>query len=239
MCGRFTLRAPASLIAEQFALFELPLLLPRFNIAPSQPVPAIRLRPGAPAPMREFVALRWGLIPSWARDASIGNRLVNARSETAAEKPAFRAALARRRCLVAADGFYEWQKLGRRTQPYFIHFVDDRVFAFAGLWEAWEGADRSAIETCTLLTTAPNELLQPIHERMPAILPPSDYAQWLNPALDAAGAALLLRPHPPRDLRAEPVGAYVNSPAHEGLGCLAPVADGPPLFADGDDHGDA
>ena len=231
MCGRFTLRAPASLIAEQFALFELPQFLPRFNIAPSQPVPAIRLRPDASPPTRELVALRWGLIPGWAPDPSIGDRLINARSETAAEKPAFRTALARRRCLAPADGFYEWQKRGRRKQPYFIHFVDDRVFAFAALWELWEGADHSLIESCAILTTAPNELMRPIHDRMPAILPPDDYQQWLDPALSAAHAALLLRPHPAEELRAESVGAYVNSPSHEGPRCLAPADDAPRLFS--------
>ena len=157
MCGRFTLRAPASVVAEHFALFELPPFTPRFNIAPTQPVPVIRLAPGtvpvfAPAktglspsgasdstPRRELVFLRWGLIPSWAKDPSIGNRMINARAETVAEKPAFRTALRRRRCLLAADGFYEWQAAGRRKQPYFIRLRDDRPFAFAGLWEMWEG----------------------------------------------------------------------------------------------------
>ena len=180
MCGRFTLRAPASVIAEQFALFEVPPFTARFNIAPTQPVPVIRMRPGpslrARRGSRELVWLRWGLVPGWAKDPAIGSRLINARAETAAEKPAFRTALRQRRCLVAADGFYEWQQAGRTKQPYFIHLRDDRPFAFAGLWEAWEGADHAWLETCTLLTTGPNDVVRPIHDRMPVILPPQAYS---------------------------------------------------------------
>jgi putative SOS response-associated peptidase YedK len=255
MCGRFTLRAPASVVAEHFALFELPPFTPRFNIAPTQPVPVIRLAPrtqagtvpifapakmglspsGPSAPRRELVFLRWGLIPSWAKDPSIGNRLINARAETVAEKPAFRTALRRRRCLLAADGFYEWQAAGRRKQPYFIRLRDDRPFAFAGLWETWEGRtgtdpDSSAqsepvpvrsIESCTLLTTEPNELMRPIHDRMPAILAPDDYAAWLDPAVQEPAQLLpLLRPYPSEAMVARPVGTLVNSPANDVPECI-------------------
>ena len=233
MCGRFTLRAPASVVAEQFALFEVPPFAPRFNIAPSQPVPVVRLGKGdsplsprgtVPFSGRELVWLRWGLIPSWAKDPAIGNRLINARAETVAEKPAFRAALRRRRCLVAADGFYEWQWTGKRKQPYFIRLRDDRPFAFAGLWESWEGLDCSQIESCTLLTTEPNELMRPIHDRMPVILPTDGYQAWLDPAVERPEQlAPLLCAYPADEMRAEPVSTFVNSPANEGLRCIEPV----------------
>jgi putative SOS response-associated peptidase YedK len=220
MCGRFTLRAPASLVAEQFGLFEMPLFLPRFNIAPTQSVPVIRLRPEQAPPQREFVTLRWGLVPSWAKDPSIGNRLINARAETVAEKPAYRAALARRRCLIVADGFYEWQKSGRTKQPYWIHLHDDHPFAIAGLWESWQGPDAAPLETCTLLTTDANELMRPIHDRMPVILPPSAYASWLDPAGTSAAVLPFLQPYTAADMIATPVGSYVNNPAHEGPQCI-------------------
>ena len=242
MCGRFTLRAPASVIAEQFALFEVPPFTARFNIAPTQPVPVIRMRIGpsaaltpGPSPAtgegrdrkdsatlgRELVWLRWGLVPGWANDPAIGSRLINARAETAAEKPAFRTALRQRRCLVAADGFYEWQQAGRTKQPYFIHFCDDRPFALAALWDAWEGADHARLETCTLLTTGPNDLLRPIHDRMPAILPPQAYCCWLDPAVqDPRQLSPLLVPYPSDQMEAYRVGSLVNSPSHDAPGCI-------------------
>ena len=253
MCGRFTLRAPVSVVAEQFALLDVPPFTPRYNIAPTQPVAVIRPRsvPPLPSPVsaegpgarasspasgegsdggvsgpspRELVWLRWGLIPSWARDPAIGNRLINARAETVGEKPAFRAALRRRRCLIAADGFYEWQRAGARKQPYFIRLRDDRPFAFAGLWESWEGADHSALETCTILTTDANEVMRPIHDRMPVILAPDDYARWLDPAIESpAPLAGLLRPYAADDLTASAVSPHVNSPAHEDPRCIEPA----------------
>ena len=226
MCGRFTLRAPASVVAEQFGLFELEPFTPRFNIAPTQPVAAVRLTAEDSPPQRELVWLHWGLIPSWAKDPKIGARMINARSETAAEKPAFRAAFRRRRCLVAADGFYEWQRRGGRKQPYFIRMKDDRPFAFAGLWEHWEGADGTVISSCTLLTTGPNELMEPIHNRMPVILAAGDYDRWLDPAVEQAGPlAPLLRPYPGDEMVAYPVGTYVNSPTHDDPGCAERVAE--------------
>jgi len=175
MCGRFTLRAPASVVAEQFALFDVEPFTPRFNIAPSQSVAVVRITPAAAEATRELAWLRWGLVPSWADDPAIGNRLINARAETAHQKPAFRAAFRRRRCLVPADGFYERRRTGSGKQPYFFRLRDDRPFAFAGLWESWEGVDNSAVESCTLLTTEPNELMRPIHNRMPVILPAASY----------------------------------------------------------------
>ncbi|MBN2472979.1 MAG: SOS response-associated peptidase [Pirellulales bacterium] len=228
MCGRFTLRAPASVVAKQFALFELPPFAPRFNIAPSQPVPVVRLPPRQPESPRELVWLCWGLIPGWAKDPAIGNRMINARSETAAEKPAYRAAFRRRRCLVAADGFYEWQRGGKRKQPYFIRLRDDRPFALAGLWESWEGPDHAAIESCTILTTEPNALMRPIHNRMPVILAEDAYQPWLDPgAQQPERLRAMLCPYPEQDMTAHPVGTYVNNPTHEGPQC---VEQAPALF---------
>jgi putative SOS response-associated peptidase YedK len=223
MCGRFSLRARLAELLAEFALDEqqAPPLAPRYNIAPSQPVFAVRERPGAAPAMREAVWLRWGLIPSWASDAAIGNRMINARAETVAEKPAFRAALSRRRCLVAADGFYEWKAEGRAKQPYFIHFADDRPFAFAGLWESWEGPEHSSIESCTILTTEANELMRPLHDRMPVILQRRDYAKWLDAAEQKSAALLpLLVPYTGDDLEAYPVRRLVNSPSHDDAECI-------------------
>jgi putative SOS response-associated peptidase YedK len=168
MCGRFTLRASPRLIAEQFDLFNMPELKPRYNVAPSQSVAVVRQQPDAEG--RELALLKWGLIPAWAADAKIGNRMANAHSETAASKPSFRSAFKRRRCLVVADGFYEWQKVGSKKQPHFIRLRDDRPFGIAGLWERWD-KQGEPIESCTLLTTEPNELMKPIHDRMPVIIP--------------------------------------------------------------------
>jgi putative SOS response-associated peptidase YedK len=224
MCGRFTLRAPASLVAEQFALFDAPPFEPRYNIAPTQPVVVVRQAGVEASIPRELVWLRWGLVPSWAQDPAIGNRLINARAETAAEKPAFRAAMRRRRCLVVADGFYEWQRTGGRKQPYFIHMRDDRPFAFACLWESWEGADHSALETCVILTTDPNDLMRRIHDRMPVIVSPNDYGRWLDPAIEKPDQlAALLRPYATDELIGYPVSPHVNSPAHDDPRCIEPM----------------
>ena len=218
------MRAPASVIAEQFSVFEVPLLKPRFNIAPTQAVPVVRMAPQQSEPQRQFVFLHWGLVPSWADDPAIGNRMINARAETAADKPSFRTALRRRRCLIVADGFYEWQKLGKRRQPMFIHLRDDRPLAFAGLWESWEGAGHSALESCTILTTEANDLVRPIHDRMPVIVAPEDYARWLDPAVQKPEPVLpLLRPYPSEPMEAYPVGTRVNSPARDEERCLERV----------------
>jgi putative SOS response-associated peptidase YedK len=237
MCGRFTLRAPASVIAESFALFEVPDFAPRYNIAPSQLVAVVRdaevLSDSGekPAPQsggrRELVFLRWGLIPSWTKDPAIGNRMINARAETVAEKPAFRAAFRRRRCLVAADGFYEWQQTGKQKQPYFIRMRDDRPFGFAGLWESWEGADHSAIESCTLLTTEANDLMRPIHDRMPVIVAPNHYARWLDPSnAEPKQLMPLLAPYPSEAMTAFAVSTLVNSPTSDEPRCIEPVSLG-------------
>jgi putative SOS response-associated peptidase YedK len=204
MCGRFTLKAKREAIAAEFDLPDVPLLEPRFNVAPTQAVAAVRLDKETGA--RRLDLLRWGLVPSWSDDPSIGNRMINARAETVAEKPAYRNAFKARRCLIAADGFFEWQKQpGGRKQPFYIHRKDDRPFAFAGLWEHWE-REAGALDTCALITTAPNALVRPIHDRMPAILRREEYDRWLDPSVkDTAVVSALLRPYPAEEMIATPV----------------------------------
>lgn len=222
MCGRFTLITPAEALAEQFQLFEIPSLAPRYNIAPTQPVAAVRRVPGDG--QRELVLLRWGLVPFWAKDPGIGARMINARSETVAEKPAFRAAFRRRRCLVPADGFYEWRRLERGKQPFYVRLRDERPFAFAGLWERWEGPDETAIDSCTLLTTEPNDLIRPVHSRMPVILSPKDYDLWLDPGVQKAELLQpLLRPYPSEGMLAYPISTWVNKPKNDSPRCIEPL----------------
>ena len=202
---------PASRLAEQFLPGEPLSVAPRYNIAPSQPVLAVRTSPAAGR--REFAMPRWGLVPAWARDATIGNRLINARAETVSEKPAFRRAFRERRCLIPADGFYEWKKEGAGKRPFYVRRRDGAPFAFAGIWERWEGTGGEAVETCAILTTEPNELLAPLHDRMPLIVPPEEYGRWLDPSLRAPERlAPLLRPFPSAALEAFPVGREVNNP---------------------------
>jgi putative SOS response-associated peptidase YedK len=224
MCGRFSLRARAvEMLAGYFDLMDIPLLAARYNIAPSQPVSVVRLKPTQSRTQRELVHLHWGLIPSWAKDPAIGNRMINARAETLAEKPAFRAPLQRRRCLIAADGFYEWHGTGRSKQPYFIHFRDDRPFAFAGLWESWEGPDQLAMESCTIITTEASELIRPIHDRMPVILTHENFSIWLDPKLQKSQKfTSLLAPYADVEMEAYPVTTLVNSPSHDEPGCIVP-----------------
>lgn len=227
MCGRYTLTTPPPELAEHFALDATPReVRPRANIAPSQPVAVIRALPDG---RRHLDLVRWGLIPAWAKDAAIGNRLINARAESAAQKPAFRSALRHRRCLIPADGFYEWRAVGRHKQPYWIGFEGRGPFAFAGLWEHWEDRERGhLVESCTILTTVANDRVRPLHERMPVIVAPADYQRWLDPAEPGAEAlADLLQPYPAADMIAYPVSRAVNNPGNDSLDLLAPV-DGPP-----------
>jgi putative SOS response-associated peptidase YedK len=220
MCGRFTLGTSADALREFFPLFDELDWQPRYNIAPSQMVAAVRRLPQADRP--KFVRLRWGLVPSWADDPKIGNRLINARSETAADKPAFRAAFRQRRCLILADGFYEWQKAAGQKQPYFIHMTDGKPFAFAGLWEQWNKGN--AFESCTILTTDANELLRPLHNRMPVILDRAAWEQWLDPAeQQPARLQAVLQPFPSEAMTAYPVGKQVNSPRFDSKECVLPV----------------
>jgi putative SOS response-associated peptidase YedK len=230
MCGRFTLRTPAAQLAEAFELFREPELTPRYNIAPSQMVAAIRFEEERTP--RELVLLKWGLIPFWAKDPKIGNRLINARAETVATTPAFRAAFQRRRCLIPADGFYEWKRLdAKHKQPYYIARPDRGPFAFAGLWERWRPEGGDAIESCTIITTDANETMAPLHDRMPVILPPSAYDHWLDPGRDdASELQSLLRPCPPDDLTLTAVSTLVNSPRNESADCLRPADTQGELF---------
>jgi putative SOS response-associated peptidase YedK len=222
MCGRFTLRTSANLVAETFGLFEgLGELPPRYNIAPTQTVLAIRRTDASPA----FCRLRWGLVPFWADDLKIGNRLLNARADSVADKPAFRAAFVRRRCLIPADGFYEWTAVGKRKQPFHFQMRGGQPFAFAGLWERW-GKDESAVESCTIITTDANGTVRPIHDRMPVILPARDHARWLDPAVADKSVLLeMLRPYPESEMTARAVSERVNSPKNEGPECLEPAGD--------------
>jgi len=222
MCGRFTLFEPDKVLAREFGVADLPSLTARYNIAPSQPVAAVRA--AAAGSGREFAFLRWGLIPSWAKDPSIGERLINARAETAREKPSFRNAFRKRRCLIPASGFYEWRRQERGKQPYYVRMRDGRLFAFAALWDRWESPDGDAVETCAILTTAANAVLAPIHDRMPVILPPGEYARWLDPSLrETESLASLLVPFPPDGMVSFPVSTRVNSPAADDEGCVAPL----------------
>ena len=210
-------------VAKAFELFEipsLPELLPRYNIAPTQQVLAIRASEGTGR--REPVLLRWGLVPSWAKDSKIASATINARGESVATKPAFRSAFKARRCLIVADGFYEWQKLGTKKQPYFIHRRDDFPFAFAGLWERW-GPER--LETCSIVTLPANPFMQRLHERMPAILRPSEFDAWLDPERrdPQSLAGLLLLPDSMEDFTADPVSTTVNSPRNDVPECIATI----------------
>jgi putative SOS response-associated peptidase YedK len=221
MCGRFTLRSPGEAVAEAFALPEVPDLLPRFNIAPGKPVAVVREMPQAQD--RQLAFLRWGLIPPWADDPSFGDRLANARSETAAAKPSFRRAFRSRRCLVVADGFFEWRQADGCKQPYFVGLKNDRPFGLAGLWERWEKGD-DPVESCTVLTTGANELMRPVHGRMPVILPPDQYALWLDPGCqDTAKLAKLLRPFPSEGMLAYRVSTLVNDPRNDVPQCVEAI----------------
>jgi putative SOS response-associated peptidase YedK len=212
VCGRYALYTDPETLMTLFELSDVPRdLVPRYNIAPSQDVPAVR---GAAGGGRELVRLRWGLVPSWAKAATGGYKMINARSETAAQRPAFRAALARRRCLLPASGFYEWRRAGGGPAvPYFIHRQDGAPMALAGIWERWRG-DGETIESCAILTTSANEAVAAIHDRMPVLVAPADRDRWLDPALPQVPADLL-GPAPAGDLALHAVGPAVNSPRND------------------------
>lgn len=221
VCGRFTLSAPSDELAAIFELEGEIAASPRYNIAPTQQVLAVRV-PQANAP-RQPCLLRWGLVPAWARDLEMSARLINARAETVFEKPSFRDAFKQRRCLVLADGFYEWQKAGKRKQPYYFQMSNKRPFALAGLWERWEKGD-APVESCTLITTAANATVRPVHDRMPVILEPGDYDAWLDPSnRDVEVVRALLRAYPADAMRAAPVGLGVNNPKKDDPSCVAPL----------------
>ncbi|MDZ8055827.1 MAG: SOS response-associated peptidase [Aulosira sp. ZfuVER01] len=227
MCGRFTLNQTAAALAQAFDVEAVPDLAAQYNIAPTQMVATVIHKPESHK--REFQQLRWGLIPSWAKDPGIGAKLINARAETVAEKPSFRSAFKHRRCLVLADGFYEWQRQQHKKQPFYFRFQNGQPFAFAGLWEKWQSPEGEEITSCTILTTAANEVLQPIHDRMPVILAPSDYNLWLDPQEQKPEVLQeLLHPYPAAAMTSYPVSTLVNKPQHNTPECIMPISENNP-----------
>ncbi|MDQ3864253.1 MAG: SOS response-associated peptidase [Actinomycetota bacterium] len=221
MCGRYTLSTPAGRLAEEFRVDEGAVEIPpSYNIAPTQEVAAVL----AEGDRRRLEMLRWGLVPSWADDPEIGARMINARSETAAEKPSFRSAFRNRRCLIAADGFYEWKRENGGKQPYYFRMQDGRPFAFAGLWESWDKGGDGPLRTCAILTTRANSVLDGIHDRMPVILPPDSYDAWLDPDADKEELTELMMPYLGDDLETYPVSRFVNSPRNNDERCIEPAA---------------
>lgn len=225
MCGRYTLATVQEQLVEEFDLFETELIEPRFNIAPTQSAPVVRMIESGSK--RQLDSFRWGLIPHWAKDPSIGSRMINARSEGVEAKPAFRTPLRRQRCLVPCTGFYEWKKLegGTRSrprkQPYYIRRLDERVFAFAGLWDRWRAPGGETIESYAILTTEPNERVRPLHNRMPVIVAPGDYELWLDPTVQGVDPLKrLFQPYPSDELVAYAVGTQVNNPARDDASCI-------------------
>lgn len=218
MCGRFALTANPEVIQQAFNLESVTKeLVPRYNIAPSQPVAVITNQNP-----KQLDFFKWGLIPSWSKDPAIGNKMINARAETAAEKPSFKAAFKRRRCLIPASGFYEWAQATK--QPMYIHLNDQDVFAFAGLWEQWFSPDGSEILSCTILTTEPNELLGTFHHRMAVILRPEDYATWLTPGeVDPMSLMPLMQPYSAEKMDAYEVSKSVNSPVNDSFDLIQPL----------------
>lgn len=222
MCGRFVRKSTEEEVAEEFGIEpgDFPFKLePRYNIAPGQQAAAV-LFDGR----RKVEGLQWGLIPSWAKDHKIGYRMINARAETLASKPSFRNPLKKKRCLVVADGFYEWRKEGTKKTPMFVRLKDGRPFAFAGLYDSWKSPEGKTLKTCTIITTTPNKLLAPIHDRMPVILDRDAYAAWLDPGIEDPGRLLgLLKAYPELEMEACRVGQAVNSPRNDGPECIQPV----------------
>ncbi|NJL64972.1 MAG: SOS response-associated peptidase [Methylacidiphilales bacterium] len=225
MCGRYTLSQPADAIAKYFKIQDISSLKPqytRYNIAPTQTVLAVSQN--QETNQRSLQQFRWGLIPSWAKDASMGAKLINARAETVAEKPSFRAAFKRRRCLVVADGFYEWQRIEGKKQPYYFQLQDKQPFAFAGLWEQWQPPEGEEIDSCAILTTNANELMEPIHARIPVILQPEDYDLWLDVQVqDPEMLKPLLQSFPADAMTAYPVITVVNNARNNTPECIVPL----------------
>lgn len=222
MCGRFTLSLDPAQLREAFPWLFIPEdLKPRYNIAPSQPVAVV-----ANTSSDKINFFSWGLVPSWAKDPSIGSHMINARAETIAEKPAFRSSYRHRRCLILANGFYEWQSDSNGKVPYYIYMRSRKPFAFAGLWDMWTHPDGSFLPSCTIITTTPNELILSIHNRMPVILPVSAYQTWLDLDLqDTQKLDHLLAPYPASEMTAHAVSKYVNAPQNDAPECIQPVSN--------------
>ena len=223
MCGRYRLSRRKQLVEEYFdsAPWDDD-WNPRFNIAPTQLVPVIRQNPKEP--VRELSLMRWGLIPSWAKDSSVTASMINARSETASTKPAFRDALKSRRCLIPADGFYEWMRTGKAKQPYCFEVGEGELFALAGIWDRWKEPSGNWVKTCSILTTTPNAVTSAIHDRMPVILDPDSYDLWLDPGMrDVAAASDLLKPYDARLMRCFPIGTRINHVVNDDEECSRSV----------------
>ena len=223
MCGRYRLSRRKQIISEHFdAVSDAEDWIPRYNIGPTQPVPVIRQHPTEPT--RHLSQMRWGLIPSWSKDGSGAARMINARSETAATLPAFRDPMKYRRCLVPADGFYEWKRSGTTKQPFCFEVRDGELFAFAGLWEGWKDPGGKWIKTCTILTTTPNVVTSAVHDRMPVILDPGDYDLWLDPGMkDSSAISQLLKPLDARLMGSYPVSSRVNQVQNDDAECCRRV----------------
>jgi putative SOS response-associated peptidase YedK len=224
MCGRYTLISAPQIIRALFRYDEQPNFPPRYNVAPTQPIAIVRLRDGR----REFALVRWGLLPSWVKDPKAFSLLINARGESASEKPAFRNAMKRRRCLIPADGFYEWKAMGARKQPYFIHAKSGLPLAFAGLWETWIGPNGEEFDSAAIVTTDANRALSELHNRMPVIVPPEAFDTWLGqPHVegkdDLAAASALIAPAPEDLLEVYPVSTDVNRVVNDNANLLQPV----------------
>ena len=213
MCGRYIFTSAPEAMRQLFRYLEQPNFPPRFNVAPTQPIAIVRLVEG----QRHFVLVRWGFLPSWVKDPKIFALVINARGESVIDKPAFRAAMKRRRCLIPADGFYEWQKAGDRKRPFFIHAKSGAPLAFAGLWETWTGPNGEELETAAIVTTRANRTLDAIHERMPVIVPPEAFDLWLDCTnVDGTTATVLIRPAPDDLLEAYEISTAVNRTANDG-----------------------
>jgi putative SOS response-associated peptidase YedK len=222
MCGRYTLISAPEAIRALFRYPERPNFPPRYNIAPAQPIAIVRLARGE----REFALVRWGLLPSWMKDPRAFSLLINARGESVQDKPAFRAAMRRRRCLIPADGFYEWKRAGARKQPYYIRRADGAPLAFAGLWETWTGPNGEELETAAIVTTTANRQLAAIHDRMPVILEPDAFELWLDcDRVDAKTAAALIAPAREGLLELHPVSAAVNRTANDAPALIEPMPE--------------
>jgi putative SOS response-associated peptidase YedK len=223
MCGRYRLSRRKQMIEEYFSTVSSEDdWSPRYNIAPTQPVPVIRQNPKEPR--RELSLMKWGLIPSWAKDQSVGAQMINARSETAATKLAIRDPLTIRRCLIPADGFYEWQRRGKAKQPYCFEVNDGELFAFAGLWDRWRDTRGQWLKSCSILTTTPNAVTSSVHDRMPVILDPDSYDLWLDPGMrDVAAASEMLKPYDARLMCCYPVSTRINHVANDDEECSRPM----------------